>query len=432
MGLAPRLRRPLPPTFPVDFNVYYSAARLVRHGEGAAIYTGADTGANPQKLIAPAGSPIFHEAQAEGLGFVGLYVYPPILADLLLPFTWAHVHTASDLWLYTNFLFLLLTAALAARLAGLRLFSWPAGVVLLALLCFTPVLQCLHDGQITIFLLLLWVAGMVLYQEHRPGASALVFALAAAIKLTPLLVLLPFLIWRRWRFVGSFLLSLLGFTLLGLWINTPHAFRVYFGRVLPAMSAPLPALSNYSLAAATARLAALLHIGSLPPFPATLPAAAMLTGRLVSLLAALLLTALLLRAGRALRQDDQTLVLGLLGLVAPILSPVSWFHAYATAFIAFVLLWREALQQTGRPAGRGYLLLLTLVTLLLGSAVSENLLTMLAVSPRLAPLATWLQFGQLAAACGLVFYRLAALTSPRGAGHGSAGQFAQAPTVQQA
>ncbi len=397
--------------------MYFSAARLVHDGAAAQLYTGADTGANPQKLIAPAGSPIYRAAVAEGLPFVGLYVYPPILADLLLPLTFLSLRTATTVWLWMNIAFLLMTALLASRLLRFSALGWQTPLIFVALLGFTPVLQCLHDGQITILLLLLWVAGLILYRDDRIPASAAIFAFATAIKLTPAVVILPLLIWRKWKFVVFYTASLLGLSLLCLWGDTPHASITYVTRVLPAMSGALPALTNYSLAAATERLIAIVQTGSVAPFVDTLPPANMLIGRALSAGALLLLLALLMRAGRDLSGPSQLLVLGLLGLMAPVLSPVSWFHAYATAFIAFALLWWECFQT---PVSTGYLAVLTLVSLLLGSAVSENLLTLLAGSPRFANWASYLQFGQMAAASGLVLFRLYGITrhtdlfAPRG------------------
>ncbi len=407
--LAPRLRRPVPAIHPVDFNVYYTASLLVHEGNAAQLYTGADTGADPQKAIAAAGTPIYRAARSQGLSFVGLYVYPPLLADLLLPLTAVGLKAATQIWLVANGTFILFTALLLVKLLKIPLLDAKGGLILLSLLCFTPVLQCLVDGQITIFLLLLWVAGLVLYQEDRLYAAGAVFALATAIKLTPALVLVPFLIWRKWRLVGAFLVSLLGCALVSLWVNTPHALETYFTRVMPAMSGSIPYITNFSLAAATERLITLLRTGFVAPYPQALSPSAIGAGRAASVGTLLALVALIARTGKATGKRDQIMVLGLLSLMAPILSPVSWFHAYAMAFVAFVLLWRESLLDS---VGTFYLIGLTAISLLLGSAVSENLMSMLVGSGRHAALASCLQFGQLAAATGVVFYRIGKIRDP--------------------
>ena len=399
----PRLRHPVPTTNPVDFHVYYAAALLVRTGHAADLYTGADTGADPQKVAAGANTPILRAAQSQGLPFVGLYLYPPLLANLLVPLTAVNLKTATQIWFAFDALLLLFTALLLIRLLRFPLFSGRAGLVVLMSLCFTPALQALVDGQITILLLFLWTAGLVLYQEDHVPASATVFALATAIKLTPAIVLLPFLLWRKWRFVGGYLIALLCFAGICLFFDTPHTFAVYFTRVLPAMSRSIPYYTNLSLAAAMERLLSLLVTGAVTPYPEALPAFTVLAGRIVSVMVLLTLVTLIARVGKHANRRNQILVLGLLSLMAPILSPVSWFHAYATALIAFVLLWRECFEG---PVGTPYLLSLTAITLLLGSAVSENLMSRFVYSGRHAFFTCCLHFGQLLGASMLVSYRL--------------------------
>ncbi len=405
---APRLRRPLRATDPVDFNVYYTSALLVRQGKADQLYVGADTGADPQKAIASPGTPIFQAARSQGLGYVGLYVYPPLLADLLVPLTALDLPHAADLWFVANLVLVALSALLLSRLLGWRLLSLPTAVLLLSLFCFTPVLQAFHDGQITIVLLFLWTGALLLFQRGWLASAGAVFALAAGIKLTPALVLLCFLLWLRGRAVAGFLGACLAFTLLCLVLNTPYACGIYLHRVLPAMSGGIPFYSNYSLAASVERLAAILTLGSIGPFSTTLPSSAVLAGRLAS--AGLLLTLAVLIAvfGRRATRGDQVLVLGLLSLIAPILSPVSWFHAYAMAYIAFALLWHDCLQ---RPVPLLYLLSLTAVSLAIGSAVFENLLTFLVFTNHHPVFTAVLQCLQLLLAAAVLFYRLRTLRS---------------------
>ncbi len=384
--------------------MYYTAAWLVHHGEATELYTGADSGADPQMLPAGAATPIYRAAHAQGLSYIGLYLYPPLLADLLVPLTTLPLPAATRIWFAFNGAFLLLTAFCVAGLLQRHRASWQTALILLSLLFFTPVLQALAVGQVTVVLLLLWATGMVLYKSDRLYAAGVVFALAAAIKLTPVVVIFPFLIWRQWRVVGAFLASLVVFAAACLWINTPHALLAYSTRVLPSMSGSIPYYSNFSLSAATARLISLVRTGAVAPFPQALAPYAAFTGRLTSIAVLVTLVTLIARAGCAIGKQDQLLILGLLSLVAPILSPVSWFHAYAMAFLAFALLWHESFE---RPVSLGYLLSLTAVSLLLGTAISENLLPRLLDSRHYAWLATCLQFGQLLGAIGLILYRIA-------------------------
>lgn len=375
----------------------------MREGHAAALYDGADTGVDPQKLLATPDTPIYQVAQRSGLSFVGLYVYPPILADLLVPLTWFSLPLATQIWFALNVAFLIATAAMLALLLEIRLRSWHFAALLIAALCFTPALQCLVDGQITIFLLLLWSAGMSLYRRDRHVLAAAAFALAAAIKLTPVIVILPFLLWRKWKPSAIFAATLCLLATICLVCDTPGTARTYLLRVLPAMSGAIASSTNYSLPAATQRVVTLLRTGTIADRLPSLPATTVLAGRAASALALLLVLAALLRNRQREEPWTQLVTLGTFGLLAPVLSPVSWFHAYATSFAAFVILWYEA---ATLPVPLAYLLLLLLTTLGLGSPVAENVLSVLNQNPHTAPLGCVLTLAELLLAVALMVYRL--------------------------
>ncbi len=387
----------------MDFNVYYCAGDLVRSDRAAQIYTGADTGVNPQEVWATTNLPIGRAALANGLPGVGLYVYPPLLADLAAPFTATPLPRAAHLWLALNFAFLLLTAILLARLFGLPLLSPYAALLIVAVFAFTPALQAFTLGQITITLLLLWVAGLLLYRSGYPIAAGAIFALAAALKLTPVLVLLPFIFWRAWRVVGGFVFAGLLMVAFCLTVNSPHVVLTYFTRVLPAMAGPTPDFSNYSLSIAVARLWTAVSTGTVAPRSVQFTPDAIRAGKFLVFIVIGTLLLLLARLGPRLRYRDRLVVLALFGLLAPILSPVSWFHAYATAFVAFAVLWHEALTARLQPV---LFALLLLVSLCLASPVFENILPSLALSSQGTVAAAVLQCTQLLAAVALVLGRL--------------------------
>ena len=97
------------------------------------------------------------------------------------------------------------------------------------------------------------------------------------------------------------------------------------------------------------------------------------------------------------------MILGLLGLLAPILSPVSWIHAYATAFLPLCLLWGEVLRR--RVSGI-YLALLTLASLLVGSYLPPRLLLLFAQRNHYQAFSVSTVFF-FAVLLGLIFYRMA-------------------------
>ena len=114
-----------------DFRVYETAAALVDQGKSPHIYDDADDGRDPQERWADATTVFAQAAQALGIERVRLYVYPPVLADLMTPFGLAQTRTAGRLWLAANMVALLLVVGLVCRLLNLNLFSVPSVVVLL-------------------------------------------------------------------------------------------------------------------------------------------------------------------------------------------------------------------------------------------------------------------------------------------------------------
>ena len=330
-------------------------------------------------------------------------MYPPLLADLAAPFTATPLPRAAHLWLALNLAFLLLTALLIARLLNLPLRSPCTVLLLLAVLAFTPALLALTLGQITVTLLLLWAAGLLLYRSGYPIAAGAVFALAAALKLTPVLVLLPFLLWRNWRVISGFLSTAFLMAAFCLTVNSPPVVLSYFTRVLPAMSAPTPDYSNYSLSIAVARLWTAVTAGTIAPYPATLTPSAIHAGKLIAAIVFALALFLIARQGTRPSLRNRLVVLALLSLLAPLLSPVSWFHAYATAFVAFAFLWQEALTNRLHPV---LFVLLLVVSLCLASPVFENILPTLALSTQHTLAAATLQCAELLAAVALVLGRL--------------------------
>ncbi len=170
-----------------DFEVYDAAAEVVHEHRSLHMYDDADTGETFGLRFVGDGRPLTAAAHRLGIERVRLYIYPPILADLLVPFTLVKASVAGRFWLLLNGAALLGTAWFMAHMLGLRLRSKAGAAVGAGLLVLFSTMFCLIWGQVTILLLLLWMAGIYFYGRGRWGLSAGVFALATAIKLTPLM-----------------------------------------------------------------------------------------------------------------------------------------------------------------------------------------------------------------------------------------------------
>ncbi len=344
----------------VDFRVYLTAAQLVREHKGAEIYSDADTGRNPQMRFATPGSTFQQTASSIGIPAVRLYVYPPTLADLLVPFTFLSVQQASNVWFVFNILTILGAAMLVTWMLYDTVFHIACIGFFIGILCFRANGWAFGQGQISSVLVLLWTAGIVCYVKGYIRTSAAVFALATAIKLTPLLVLLPFLVWREGRWVRWFGLSLAAIALILCVVNGPQSLVDYTLHVMPSMSAGFISASNVSLPSGLQQLYLGLTGKNFLAEDAAIPHIIVLGSKLIA--AAVMLATLIsiYRLGSPRSIMDRAKILSLIALLSLYCSPVAWRSAYGIVFLAAFFLWKEAFE---RGASKLELLLLALCTL---------------------------------------------------------------------
>jgi hypothetical protein len=327
------------PSKQIDFNVYYVAADLVHHGSSIDMYDDAGTGVDPQMRFADTDSRFGSTGRQHGLAEVQLYVYPPFLADVMVPFTFLPLPEAALLWRVLNLFVLVLTAALMAQLLGLRIFSLGGALIAAGLAAVRPVWIGIGFGQVTELILLLWIAATWFYVKDRKAASAFLIAVAVIIKLTPLILLAPMLIWRDWRWTGWFagaLAVLVGFVCL---VNGPQTLLFFVQHVMPSMTDGMPNLDNKTILSA---LQMVWH-GSTDFTGVTVPREVILAGKLLS--AAIIGYAVLRTAqlGKTLPMQDRIAVIAAFSLLSACVAPVSWQHAYAIAYFMLAVMWRHAL-----------------------------------------------------------------------------------------
>ena len=143
---------------------------------------------------------------AEGRPLHERYIYPPLLAALLeplVPLGRGALRTA--LWVANLLAVPAFTALLALALVRYGFERRLAALVGLAFVVFNvPVLRTLVYGQVN-----LHVANLVLLallaHPRRPAGSSLALALAVHLKTSPVVLALPFLSERRWRWLAAFL-----------------------------------------------------------------------------------------------------------------------------------------------------------------------------------------------------------------------------------
>jgi hypothetical protein len=218
-----------------NFGMYYTAACLVRSGMSTKIYDVVDRDTNPQVVFADPSTVFAQTALAHGITRITLYLYPPTLADLIVPLTALPFSAALIAWYALDVLMIVgLSMALTQELD----LKFMGSTVLVAafVLLFRPTLNTLHFGQVTIVLAFLLTVGFSLYVRGQKSLAAFLFVLAIAIKLEPIVVVIPLVAWRDWKCIRNFAIwgILVG---LGLWVvNGRDALNLYFLHQLPSMS----------------------------------------------------------------------------------------------------------------------------------------------------------------------------------------------------
>ena len=365
----------------LDFYDYYFAASVLRHDPHADLYAGATDG-NPQLRSAPRTSPIALRAAAAGFPDIELYLYPPLLADLLIPITHLSPHLAATLWRALNLALVFASTLLLARILSLPWLSFPFAALVAAAFAFWPVHEAVSLGQASLLILFLWTLGIFAYLRGSIALSAAAFALCTVLKVTPILIVPLFLIWRERRWLLAYAASLATLVAAIFAFNGPATLRTCV-RVLTAMSGSVPALQNKCFGA----LLAWLHYGRLPtlqtvqPLLNAPPTGLLLIAKPVALAFYFLCLVLVWRASSSpisqltaepltapasasdFPRDRQALTLAIFALVLATISPVSWRHGYTVALIPLAMLWAQTLQAPTRTLLRPILLALTTITL---------------------------------------------------------------------
>ena len=160
------------------------------------------------------------------------FIYPPFAALLLTPFTLVDLATAS--WLLgigstlmvLGCVWLLCRALWADSRVALAVTSWAWGLAMLA----EPLQSNTAFGQINILILALIVFDLLPRKRFIP--QGWLIGVAAAIKITPAVMLLYFLVRKDVRGIAMAVVGFLGATLVGLVRSPSQTWEFWFTRVL--------------------------------------------------------------------------------------------------------------------------------------------------------------------------------------------------------
>jgi alpha-1,2-mannosyltransferase len=173
-----------------------------------------------------------------------VYIYPPSFALLIAPLGWLPDGAAATIWIAIQQA--ALVGAIAVVLRWLRPTRWAVAGLLVATLTFYPLWVDAVQGQANLLVLLLVTVGIVGVLSGRP-ALGLAIGVAAALKLTPLILVVWLLLDRRFRAAGFVLGGFALLTFAGALLRFQDTVA-YFGQVLPALASGTAFYANQSLA----------------------------------------------------------------------------------------------------------------------------------------------------------------------------------------
>ena len=283
------------------------------------------------------GDVLFHTPIGLNLPFT----YPPLAAIVFCPFSWLHMPTAGiAITLLTSALLILSTTLV---LAGLDVWStsavvpgpawlrrlWLAVVISAgASIWLEPITSNFAFGQINVVLMTLVIADCV--PRRTPWPRGLLLGLGIALKLTPAVFLLYFLLRRDNRAALTALASFAGATLVGFALAWNDSWEYWTHTVLHTDRIGETALNpDHNIAGALARLG----LGEHDRFPLWVAACL------------LVLAATVWAMRRALRAGEPTVALVCVALFGLVVSPVSWSHHWVwvlpAVLVTWILAWRR-------------------------------------------------------------------------------------------
>jgi len=179
--------------------------------------------------------------------------YPPFVTILFSLFSFLPLVIASKIWVALSIFFLFVSLYLCFKLFKIRFLS-PTAMVLSSLaFIYFPVKFTLGMGQLNLLILLFVVLAFYFYVEGRDSYSGLCLGTSIMLKLFPVLLLLYFLLLRKYKI---FLYSVVAFASLGgisYLIIKPESNNYYWQHLFSVLSSTPVDYYNQALSGFLAR-----------------------------------------------------------------------------------------------------------------------------------------------------------------------------------
>ncbi|MCD4784279.1 MAG: DUF2029 domain-containing protein [Candidatus Eremiobacteraeota bacterium] len=206
----------------VDFRCYYAIASMMKNGNPH-IYDSAEN--------------ITYLKQAEiDKNPAGKITYPPSFYFMMIPLTYIPLPVVVYFWTLSRYLLILL---IAIMLSYLVLKDNPdkakiaiASILFVALIyIFSPTLDDIFYGQVNIHILFLLSLSLLFLEKKMDVAAGIVLGLIFCLKFTSILVILFFLVCRRWKVSLASLGAILAVNLPILILYKPGIYLDYIRKI---------------------------------------------------------------------------------------------------------------------------------------------------------------------------------------------------------
>lgn len=281
------------------------------------------------------GSPLYGGMPPTQLGNTLPFTYPPIAAVLFSPLSALSLYWAGIVVTALSLVLLFATIVLTLRSLGYApktLLLWAAGAVFALSMVLEPVFSTLDYGQINI-VLMAFVAADCLPRRTRWPRGVLV-GFVAAVKLTPAVFVLFFLLRRDFRAAVLSGISFAAFTLLGFLITFSDSVTYWTDTLFDSDRIGTPAYpANQSITGVLARFGLEDSVRSV----------------LWIAISCVLLAVAAIAMRKAFASDNIALALGANAVLGLLISPVSWSHHWVWAVPVMISLGTLAYRRRNIP-----------------------------------------------------------------------------------
>jgi|SRR5579864_1988753 len=356
-----------------DFPHYYIAAKMAALGPQHLLYYPARSSKEAGLSKISTDTEWNQLAHSCGLRDTLHFSAPPEVALLLMPIGKLPFQQAYLAWTVFSELCFFAAICVCLKLCG-AFTPMTVLVCTFAGFAFQPVVLTFEKGQFGTVLLLLWSLGTLLASRKKDTASALMFALATIIKLTPALALGVFVMRRRWRWLAAYALWMTIILGLGMASSGLENHRIFLNK-MKTLSSGVAGPYNYSLTGIVQN--AYYHTvpnneQMLDDTPVSVQALNKLLGLGVYFSAIVMLW--------KMNEEDITFDLVTASFLVLLIAPFTWRHYYALEVLPLIFMWVR-LKEGFTNGNRWVLPLISVCTLVPATRYPDYLQTHLSNGP---------------------------------------------------